>query len=85
MQLNILYFARLRETLGVATETVDIPNGVRTVADLMKWLAARGEPFSTEFSGKRIIRVAVNQEVAWPETQLTEGEEIAFFPPVTGG
>lgn len=85
MKLQVLYFARLRETLGVDSESLDTPDNVKTVADLMNWLAARNEVFCAEFSGKRVIRVAVNQEVAWPDTRLTEGEEVAFFPPVTGG
>ncbi len=85
MKLQVLYFARLRETLGIDSESLDTPDNVKTVADLMNWLAARNEVFAAEFSGKRVIRVAVNQEVAWPDTRLTEGEEVAFFPPVTGG
>ena len=85
MKLNLLYFARLREALGRDRETVELPPGVTTVADLRAWLVARGEPFAGAFGEIRRIRAAVDQAMAHDDTRLADGAEVAFFPPVTGG
>jgi len=79
--IELLYFARLRETLGKSGETLDTTPP--TVADLMAELSARGEPWSGALSGK--VLVAVNQEMALPDTALSDGDEVGLFPPVTGG
>lgn len=81
--IKILYFARLRESLGVAEEAMEI--SAATVADLMTLLAARGEPWRQEFDGCRPIRAAVNQILVSNDFAITDGDEVAFFPPVTGG
>jgi sulfur-carrier protein len=83
MKIKLLYFARLRETFGLATETVELASG--TVADLLAVLRARGEPWSNELSGERAFRVAVNQDIVGLESTLDDGDEVAVFPPVTGG
>lgn len=83
--LHLLYFARLRESLGLAQETVSVSSEVKTVADLILWLVARGGHWQAEFAGEKVFRVAVDQDVAWPETTLRDGAEVALFPPVTGG
>ncbi len=83
MKLNLLYFARLRETFGRAGETLEMPAG--TVADLLAALRLRGAPWSSELGGERAFRVAVNQDMATPDTALSDGDEVAIFPPVTGG
>ena len=83
--LHILYFARLREVLGTAGEEVDLPDGVSDVAGLMGWLASRGGSWQAEFAGCRLIRAAVNQELVPNAAALKAGDEVAFFPPVTGG
>jgi molybdopterin synthase sulfur carrier subunit len=85
MTLTLLYFARLREALGRDRETVQLPAGVATVAELRAWLIARGEPFAGAFGEIRRIRAAVNQSMAHDDTRLADGAEVAFFPPVTGG
>jgi sulfur-carrier protein len=82
--LSILYFAWLRERIGVAEESLALPDGVATVADLIGWLSARSAAHEAAF-GTRTVRCAVNQEFAGPSTRLTPGDEVAFFPPVTGG
>jgi molybdopterin synthase sulfur carrier subunit len=83
--LKLLYFARLREALGVAREEIVAPEGVVDVQGLMAWLAARGGNWQQEFSGCRPLRAAVNQELVSSEATFKAGDEIAFFPPVTGG
>ena len=83
MKLNVLYFARLRETFGTGAETVDIPGG--RVADLIDLLRARGRPWSEELDGQRAFRIAVNQDIADLDTVLNDRDEVAIFPPVTGG
>lgn len=83
MKINVLYFARLRETFGTAAEAIELPAG--TVADLLDNLRGRGKPWSDELSGQRAFRVAVNQDIAGPDTVLTDRDEVAVFPPVTGG
>jgi molybdopterin converting factor subunit 1 len=82
--LRLLYFAWLRERVGTAEETVALPPEVSTVADLTGWLSRRGDGFASAFATK-LVRCAVNQDFAGPETVLAPGDEVAFFPPVTGG
>lgn len=84
MPLHILYFAWLRERVGLSEETVAVPAGIATVADLIGWMAARGPTFAAAFAAKS-IRCAVNQTFAGPDSPLAAGDEVAFFPPVTGG
>ena len=85
MTLTLLYFARLREALGRDRETVEVPAGVTTVAELRAWLVARGEPYAAAFGEIKRIRAAVGQAMAQDDTRLADGAEVAFFPPVTGG
>lgn len=82
--IKVLYFARLRESLGLAEEAMEI-SGELTVSDLMTKLAERGEPWSLEFDGCRPLRAAVNQTLVSNQTVIQNGDEVAFFPPVTGG
>ncbi|PKO24917.1 MAG: molybdopterin converting factor subunit 1 [Betaproteobacteria bacterium HGW-Betaproteobacteria-8] len=82
--IKVLYFARLRESLGVAEESVDVNNG-RSVADLMALLAARGGQWKQEFDGCKPLRAAVNQTLVANDARIHAGDEVAFFPPVTGG
>jgi sulfur-carrier protein len=82
MQLKILYFARLREELGVAAE--EFAGEAANVAALASALAARGGKWRA-LADERRLRVAVNQDMASASTPLKAGDEVAFFPPVTGG
>lgn len=82
--LKILYFASLRETLGRGSESVDLPDGVRDVGALLKELTARGGDWEKLATVKN-LRCAVNQEMAKLDSPLKAGDEVAFFPPVTGG
>ncbi|HET7880763.1 MAG TPA: molybdopterin converting factor subunit 1 [Acetobacteraceae bacterium] len=83
--LTILYFAWLRERTGTSEESVPLPADVSTVGGLVAWLAARSPGHASAFVNRRAVRCAVNQEFAAPETRIRPGDEIAFFPPVTGG
>ena len=82
--LKILYFARLREEFCLSFEEIPLPS-VRTVADLKLWLSQRGEIWARELAPNRAVRAAINQEMANDEDPIHEGDEIALFPPVTGG
>jgi len=83
--LSILYFAWLRERVGVAEETLSPPDSVSTVADLIAYLAELDQRHAASFQNRETVRCAVNQEFAEVTTILRPGDEIAFFPPVTGG
>jgi molybdopterin synthase sulfur carrier subunit len=85
MKVKILYLASLREQLGKAGEDLEIPPATSTVAGLRALLMARGGAWQSALAQGRALRVAVNQEMAQPATAVKPGDEIAFFPPVTGG
>ena len=85
MQIEILYFARIREAIGRSAETVSLPGGVATIADLIDWLAARGGGYAEAFADRATIRAAIGDAFADPETSVAGAREIALFPPVTGG
>ena len=83
--VTLLYFARLREALACSREQVALPGATATVASLLDSLRARGPQWSDAFAPGANIRIAVNQEMANAATPLKPGDEVAFFPPVTGG
>ncbi len=82
--INVLYFASLREALGQSAETLTLPSNA-TVASLVEILRARGGAWAEALGANKRWRVAVNQEMAAFETPLQAGDEVAIFPPVTGG
>lgn len=82
MPISVLYFAGLKETLGKGCESVELPAGVSTVGQLRDFLAAEGR---SALSSTKNLRVAINQEMAKLDAVIREGDEVAFFPPVTGG
>ncbi|MBU3693442.1 MAG: molybdopterin converting factor subunit 1 [Rhodocyclaceae bacterium] len=81
---TILYFARLRETFGVEREHAALP-APASVAGLLDALRARGDTWAAELAPGRAFRVAVNQRIAGADTPLADADEVAIFPPVTGG
>lgn len=83
--VTILYFARLRESLGKSSEQLELPVTVRDIGGLRALLASRGGPWVEELGAGRNVRAAVNQTMARGEEPVKNGDEIAFFPPVTGG
>jgi molybdopterin synthase sulfur carrier subunit len=85
VKLQVLYFAGIREKVGRDAETFESAEPVATVAALRALLVARGAVWQEALEGTRNLRVAVNQSMAGPDTPLAAGDEVAFFPPVTGG
>jgi sulfur-carrier protein len=83
--MTILYFAWLRERTKTAEETVRLPDGVTDVAGLIDWLKTRGPNYAEAFKEMRAVRTAVNQEHVPLSAPVKDGDEVAFFPPVTGG
>jgi molybdopterin synthase sulfur carrier subunit len=83
--VTVLYFASLRENLGVSREQLPIPEGTATVSTLVDSLRSRDGRFPEAFAPGKAWRVAVNQQMASLGTPLRPGDEVAFFPPVTGG
>ncbi|MGI9405222.1 MAG: molybdopterin converting factor subunit 1 [Hyphomicrobiaceae bacterium] len=83
--MKLFYFAWVREQVGVGEETVDVPGDVATVSDLMTWLGKRDDGYAAAFAKADVIRAAIDQEHAGHETMIAGAQEIAFFPPVTGG
>ncbi len=83
--MKLLYFAWLKAKTGIAEEEVDPPAEVATVGDLLSWLKGRGPGYAEALADLQIVRVAVNQEYADPDHPVSAGDEVALFPPVTGG
>ncbi len=83
--MKLLYFAWLRTRTGLGEEEIALPQDVRTVRDLVDWLRQRGPGFSAAFENMKVVRAAVNQSYVQLDHPVSEGDEIAFFPPVTGG
>ena len=84
MMLNVLYFASLRESFGIANERIALPDPA-SVSALIAVLRARDGVWSDALGPDKRWRVAVNQEMAAMDTTLHAGDEVAIFPPVTGG
>jgi molybdopterin synthase sulfur carrier subunit len=82
VSIKVLYFAGLKEALGLPGETVDLPAGIATVGGLRDWLVGQGRD---KLASAKNLRCAVNQDMAKLDATIKDGDEIAFFPPVTGG
>jgi molybdopterin synthase sulfur carrier subunit len=85
MTVTIRYFASLREAVGVAQEQIDLPPGVCTAGALRAWLRGRGPAWAEALDEARAVRVAVDQVSGDAGTAVSDGAEVAYFPPVTGG
>jgi sulfur-carrier protein len=83
--VRILYFATLREAIGLDQDMVDIPPDIRTPNALADWLSARGAPYAQAFADRSRLRCAADQEMLGLDADFGAVAEIAFFPPVTGG
>jgi sulfur-carrier protein len=85
MNIKILYFARIKEAVNYSTEEVTLPNEVATITALKNYLALRGDTWANLFNGKQTVRAAINHELVDNLATIKAGDEVAFFPPVTGG
>jgi sulfur-carrier protein len=85
MKITLLYFARLREVIGIEREVLEIPAHVHNVGSLRYWLRGRSDAYDKALAPDAQVRVAVDQQMGGAETPIRDGAEIAFFPPVTGG
>lgn len=83
--MKALYFAWVRERIGVAEEEIDPPSEVVTVRQLIQWLSGRGEGYAAAFANPATIRAAVDRTHATADAPISSAREIAFFPPMTGG
>lgn len=84
-ELKLSYFAWVRERVGKADETLAPPADVRTVAELIAWLSARGEEYAYAFERPNVIRAALDRKHVKQDAPIEGAREIAFFPPMTGG
>ncbi|WEF34470.1 molybdopterin converting factor subunit 1 [Pseudoduganella chitinolytica] len=85
MRIQLKFFASVRESVGSAGETIDVPADVTTVGALRALLVARGGPWALALAEGRALRMACNQQMCDANAALRDGAEVAFFPPVTGG
>ena len=85
MNINVLYFARIKEAVNYSSENIDLPSGVATVTALKNHLSLRGEVWANLFNGKQVVRAAINHTLVDDLAKINTGDEVAFFPPVTGG
>ncbi len=83
--MQVLYFAWLREKVGVAEEAIEPPAEVATVAELIEWLKARSPGHATALANTSAVRVALDQEYVQLDAAIAGAREVALFPPVTGG
>lgn len=83
--MKLLYFAWLRERIGVSSEELSLPDTVRTVEDLVTHLISRGPGYASAFCEPAAVKVAINQDFAKVADAVSDTDEVAFFPPVTGG
>jgi molybdopterin synthase sulfur carrier subunit len=83
--VKLSYFAWVRERIGKTEETLALPENVKTVADLIAWLSARGEEYAYAFESAATIRAAIDRKHVKHDAPVAEAREIAFFPPMTGG
>ena len=83
--MKILYFAWLRERIGLAEETITPPDSVRDIAGLIEWLKTRDEGYEHAFADLKKVRAAINQDHVQFDALIAGAQEVAFFPPVTGG
>ena len=83
--MKVLYFAWVRDAVGTGEEALDPPPEVGTVATLLDWLADRSPAHGAALAARERVRVAVNQDFAAPGDPVRAGDEVAIFPPVTGG
>jgi len=85
MKVKLFYFAKVREAIGIDREELDLGSDIRTVSDLIEVLKGRGSHWQDMFSMSTTFRMAVNQEMVEATHKISANDEVAFFPPITGG
>jgi sulfur-carrier protein len=85
MSVKLVYFAWVRERIGKPEEVIDPPPAVRTIADLVTWLAQRGDEYAYAFENPNVVRAAIDRAHVRADAAVAGAREIAFFPPMTGG
>lgn len=85
MRIKVLYFASLRDAIGRGEETVELADDATTLSGVRDALVAKGDPWAHAFRNLKRVRGAVNQDMAEDDAAVKDGDEVAFFPPVTGG
>lgn len=83
--MQVLYFGWVRSRIGIGKEELSPPQEVANVADLIDWLKTKGGGYANAFEDSSALRVAVNQEIAPLDTAISDADEVALFPPMTGG
>ena len=83
--MKLVYFAWVRERIGRTDEQVDVPDGIETIAELVRWLKSRGEEYEYAFENEGIVRAAIDHVHVKPDARIAGAGEVAFFPPMTGG
>ena len=83
--INILYFASVKDALGMSAEQIDLDVSITDISSLRDWLCKRGEPWQRALGNQQRLLASVNQTMARTDTPVLDGDEVAFFPPVTGG
>lgn len=83
--MKVLYFAWLRQKIGTGEETLEPPGHVATAGQLVDWLKTQGPGYEAAFKDQNAVKIAVNQTFGTRETAVAANDEVAFFPPVTGG
>lgn len=83
--VDLLYFAWVRERIGLAEEHAELPEYITTISELLDWLEARGENYASALSDRKVVRVALDKNVREHHEPLGDAREIALFPPMTGG
>ena len=83
--IRLMYFASLRESVGQSDEELELDGSINNLGELRDWICQRGEPWESALGSGQRLMMAVNQELARPDTAIADGDEVAFFPPVTGG
>ena len=83
--MKLLYFAWIRAKIGVGEEQITLPSHVTNVGDLLDWLVSRGDNYAAALKERKVVKVAVNQDYVGVDHPVKPGDEVALFPPVTGG
>jgi sulfur-carrier protein len=83
--MRLVYFASVREAIGVDNEERDLAENISTVADCLDWLSRQGAHYEAAFDNRSKLRFALDQKMVMPDAPLAGAIELAIFPPVTGG